>query len=300
MQRWLAARGGCCCLTVRTNGGGRRISPRFWPCFANYRVHLSSWLYPPPQLRALPRLHSLWLYGMPHAADGYEALTAVISLRSLLLHSCGALPACLPQLTGLETLSILDIDDLMDHSEGEPAATLEAAWPHLTGLTRLELAGPFGPWPIIPATLPHLAGHSRLHSLLLTADIAGTQLPVGLSGLCLLAAPAQLLAASLPALTAASSLQKLVLLSCDSLLGIEDSDQAKLLSDLLAVTVRLPQLGRLVLEASNEHAGAVQDVLLAACSLQAQQGPGVPARFDFLVTPCAPALPEVREMASAV
>lgn len=207
--------------------------------------------HPPPQLRALPRLHSLSLYGMPHAAGGYRTLTAVSSLRSLSLFNCVALPVCLPQLSGLEALCISDPAGLIDHSEGEPAAMLAAALPHLTGLTHLALVaerqaadGPFGPSPLIPVALPLLAGRSQLHSLLLAADTpADLRLPAGLSGLRHLAAPAQLLADSLPALAPVTGLQLLCLLRCNDVL---DSGR---LAHLFWWAVQLPVVETLLLEA---------------------------------------------------
>lgn len=246
---------------------------------------------------------------MPLTSDAYPGLTAVSgSLRTLALAINRALPASLPHLSGLEALCIHDHGRVMEHDEDEPAAILAAALGQLTALTRLALvtpaagaveAGPGeppGPSPLIPAALPLLANRSRLRSLLLVDDIpAGQQLPAGLSGLHQLAAPAQLLASSLPALAGCTGLRLLGLLACDAFVRKEDPRE---LFSVLFWALRLPALEKLLLEAGDELAEDARAALFAAVVWLRESGTRPPNRVCFMVAPNALDCREISEMSS--
>lgn len=130
-----------------------------------------------------------------------------------MLESCLCAPACLPQLTGLEALAIVDLgqrQDMMERDD-QSAATLQAALPELAGqLTLLAL-------PDIFLESEPLAGRaalmacSRLQALFVMADAQAPiqALPVGpaLPSLRYLTGPLGLLTKSLEALQAATQLQ---------------------------------------------------------------------------------------------
>lgn len=253
------------------------------------------------QIASLSRLHTLRLQAMPHPSDAYGVLARASSLRQLTLSTCQALPACLSALCGLGALCIDDGAGVMDHSEGEPAAILAAALPRLTRLTQLALVasrrsddaeGPAAASPLAPVLLAGLEGHSQLRSLLLDSPSqAGLQLPASLSGLRQLAVPAQLLEASHPALQAATGIRLLGVLRCDDV-----AEPAIGVAHALVSAVRLPQLDRLLLEASWGLEGDVLVALFAACTLAERLGGH--RDFGFQVLPRALKCPDIAAMAA--
>jgi len=166
-------------------------------------------------------LHSLELK-LGHNSDGYASLRALrSSLRRLALSFGMDLPACLPELTGLEALSIEGMWPVGDG--GQEASTgdlVVAALPQLTRLTYLGLT----PLPGMEQPPVALAGATSLrrfhwgqlaqfegHSDEMDATDMQASLPKGpwLAGLeCLFATP-HVLANSLPALQSTSRLQTL-------------------------------------------------------------------------------------------
>ena len=161
------------------------------------------------QIAALTNLRHLTLSDFEYDSDAFALLSALPSLRRLRLQGGNNLPANLSQLTWLESLTICD-DNRMLKGEPEPSAVLLAALPHLTGLTYLALDSMEG----VDCPPGELAGLGRLHTFIWldpNSPPADAVLPAGpwLGSLRRLAAPAHLLANSLPLLKAAPRLEHL-------------------------------------------------------------------------------------------
>lgn len=126
-----------------------------------------------PQLANLSQLCELSLAAASPPAGGYSLLTALHGLRRLLLDSCNQLPACLPQLTWLEALTVAytcDMDPPDDQECADSAGILQAALPALEGqLTCLALPySLLGPPPLAPPSL--LTACRGLQALFVDAD----------------------------------------------------------------------------------------------------------------------------------
>lgn len=162
-----------------------------------------------------------------YSGDSYSVLTRLPSLRRLMLIAPGDLPACLPQLSRREALSLETVR--------RDAEIITQALPRLQRLTGLMLS--MDPGQELPAQLASL---TSLHSLAWLVR-RSEPLPTGpwLSGLRRLAAPGSVLAASLPALAAARRLQLLV---------ITPSEKCSHAASTLAVVAGLPALLRLVVD----------------------------------------------------
>ena len=76
-------------------------------------------------MTALTRLRSLGLKWATHPGSDYAVLTALGSLRQLALSSCAHLPDCLPQLTGLEALTIQDPLGCREDFDEDVVASIE-------------------------------------------------------------------------------------------------------------------------------------------------------------------------------
>jgi hypothetical protein len=88
------------------------------------------------QLSTLTNLHTLDLQHAGYAGTSLGALCHLKQLRRLKLHRPRALPACLAELTQLETLEI----EMGAFPDPEEISLLEGALPHLQGLTCLVLS----------------------------------------------------------------------------------------------------------------------------------------------------------------
>jgi len=206
------------------------------------------------QMSQLTRLHTLSLRYVNSDSDSYAPLRALrSSLRRLALATCYYLPACLPEMTGLEAL-------LVDDCEAEEAATagdvVIAALPRLTHLTFLALSTMPG-MEEPPAALASTTSLRSFHWLLHMGNQDAVPAGPWLSGLERLEAPLQLLTNSLPALHSASRLHHL---------GVRCSAASSLqqLSPLLSWAASHPTLQRLVLAANPPlRAAAFSDVSAA-------------------------------------
>ncbi|PRW32686.1 LRR receptor-like kinase family [Chlorella sorokiniana] len=122
----------------------------------------------PTQLSALTRLSLLVLRARSCTPDGFAVLTRLGQLAKLVLQYNSYLPACLPQLTGLEGLCLEEASDIMQPEAAHGA--IEDALGHLTQLTSLCILEEPDRCPP-PAAV---AGLSRLQRCCLgSADYAG-------------------------------------------------------------------------------------------------------------------------------
>lgn len=90
---------------------------------------------PCPQIGQLRRLRVLQLCHPPRQPAGWGVLARLRSVRRLELEAgVGCLPACLPRLTWLRSLSVLDTDF---EDMGAAADAVARTLPRLRGLTSL-------------------------------------------------------------------------------------------------------------------------------------------------------------------
>ena len=192
------------------------------------------------QVIALTRLRQLTLDNLRLESSDHAPLAALGSLRVLALNECLTVPSNLSQLTWLEAFSLFNAQHTLAESADQ---TLLPALPRLTGLRHLaldrllELDSP-------PAAL---AGLSQLQTFIwldVKTPDADAVLPAGLwlRSLRRLAAPAGLLANSLPLLTAAPCLEHLVVT------GFAESAEAEAAAHrILRTALRWSSLRQLVL-----------------------------------------------------
>lgn len=162
------------------------------------------------QVAALTRLQQLTLQDAQFESSGHAALAALHSLRHLRLDGCFSLPSNLSELTWLEAFSLQNDDDQMQEGSSQ---TLLSALPQLTRLTYLALDSMKG----LESPPAALAGLTHLHTFVwldaISPQLEGSDaaLPGGpwLGSLRRLAAPAQLLANSLPLLAGPPRLEHL-------------------------------------------------------------------------------------------
>ena len=215
------------------------------------------------QMTALTHLHSFYLNcNVWH--NGFTALTVLGSLRRLALSSCTHLPDCLPQLTGLEALTIQDPVGCREDLDDVVVAT------HLA-LARCDVGG-------LGQILPSLP---RLRSLWWLPF--GLQPPMGglppaggwLTKLQRLALPIHYLHSCLAALTGACQLQTLAV----DANAPEEPDLSGLLPGVLRWAAQRPDLRELFLEISDKnlirHFPAVMEVQRAVPSLRIERHPAV-------------------------
>lgn len=163
----------------------------------------------PPRLQigTLSSLRHLHLRHPYDDAASYAPLTRLSLLHTLKLTGCvTAVPDCLSALTSLQSLTV-DGCNMEDEQVAAVAAGLASALPHLTRLTRLELAL-WSPGPL--AALTALTG-LRWLCWQYAVNGSAAALPPGnwMQRLQTLAAPNSLVARSLPALEGAHSLEQL-------------------------------------------------------------------------------------------
>ena len=159
----------------------------------------------PAQVGALPRLRELTLLYCD--VRTFAPLTHLTALTSVAIEgSLAVVPAELSRLTSLRSLAI-ELDDAPEELDRGP---LPAALPHLRRLTYLSVAGDVR-IPEPPAALACLTGLRSLQWAPRQSS-AHAALPPGawLADLTRLEARCELLAASLPALAAATQLQELL------------------------------------------------------------------------------------------
>lgn len=183
------------------------------------------------QFTALTRLQELSLSHIEYEGKGYSALTRLPSLRRLRLFQVSHVPACLPRLSLLEALFVIE------PFKGEDVVW--AALPRLQRLRALLLSLPEG-----PDVSSQLASLTSLRSLALLEDTPG-HLPAGpwLSSLQRLYVTANMCMASLPALAAAPRLELLGVDFSSPNAGPDlDGSQA---APTLAAALCLPALRRL-------------------------------------------------------
>ena len=204
-------------------------------------------------------------------SSGYTALTGLSSLRQLTLSSCGHLPACLSQLTGLEGLNIDDREAFIADSDAAKATIVQAVG-QLTNLAHLAVIDVKAEG--LEQTFPILPG---LHSLgWLTLDLPGdAALPAGgwLANLQRPALPIRQLHNSLCALDSARQLQRLIL---------RIDEGAEMLPRVLRWAARRRALQELLLGMSpNELYKHLDDILeLQRCvpRLRIKAPPGIACR----------------------
>lgn len=200
---------------------------------------------PDVQVGTLSNLRQLFFVASSVSASGFAPLSGLTGLQRLALHSCKYLPACLPQLSGLEELSMGEAfpgEPWMDDYDSV-AAVLDAAWPKLVNQLRCLVLEAHFIHSCVPVSV--LTACSRLQALCLLPGGSGRvgALSPGptLPGLRSLAGPVEMLVASLPVLQAATQLEYV---------GAAAWQECELTSlpELLAWAAQHPTLRRLTLE----------------------------------------------------